>query len=107
MFPSLIKFSPLNFLQDPTGTLGKPDLTRTLKEYKTVHYYHSGKYETRMEKTIDPTKEADQYEGSTEKPVKMKPVSAWSCCRNEDQKSEGCHRFIIDKYKWNFASPGN
>lgn len=94
------------YIKDPDQILGFPDLSKTLKEYKTFKYYHSGKYETRLNQT----QKADDIEGSElekEKTTKQKPISAWSCCRNEDINSEGCHRILVDKYRWNYASPGN
>lgn len=49
-------------------------------------------------------KEVEQLTHSNEKPKKT--VWAWSCCRNGDQNSKGCHRVIVDKYKWIFDAPG-
>jgi len=65
---------------DPELTL-KPDMKKTIRRELVTNRHHNGKYEL------------DRFSD--------KGKSAWSCCMNKREESEGCVVVKVDKQKWN------
>lgn len=59
---------------------GKPDLSQTIRSYKTHLYYHPGKWVK------------SQF---AEKEI-------WNCCANEIKDSQGCQYLIKDQMAWQY-----
>uniref|UniRef100_A0A7S3HX71 Uncharacterized protein n=1 Tax=Favella ehrenbergii TaxID=182087 RepID=A0A7S3HX71_9SPIT len=69
-------------LSDPELTL-RPDVKKTIRRETITERYHNGKYEL------------DRFS--------EKGKSAWSCCMNKREDSEGCVVRKVDKHKWNLS----
>ena len=65
---------------DPELTL-RPDMKKTLRKETVTYRHHNGTYEL------------DRFS--------VKGKTAWSCCMNKQENSEGCVIKRVDKQKWN------
>lgn len=61
---------------------GKPNMGKTLKNWKEYEYYHPGKWD---------------------KP-RVQDKEMWTCCASEVKESRGCQFRVRDKMAWQFST---